>query len=682
MPRPRHGGRHSNDERASAESTASSADRPRLSSGYRVGMATEKEILQIAGREVTVTNPRKVYFPETGHTKLDLVQYYLAVADGALRGAGGRPMALKRFVDGAAGQPFFQKRAPENLPEFIRTATLTFPSGRTADEVVIDDAAGLAWVANLGCIDLNPHPVRAEDLDHPDELRVDLDPVPGVPWDHIRLVALAAREALEAVGLVGWPKTSGSRGIHINVRIEPRWTFPEVRRAALALARDVERRVPDLATSKWWKEERHGVFLDYNQNAKDRTVASAYSVRPLPDARVSDAADLGRGPDRRGRGVHDRHGPGTLRRDRRPGGRDRRAPSARSTRCWSSSERHESEGLGDAPWPPNYAKQAGEPPRVQPSKARRPPTEYEPGRGEAGGPPPDVAAERAAAVAAGDPNAGSADRVGRLASDPDRPAQVGDPGRGDRPRRAQGRGAGRASSAGRRAIRRSSGSWSRPTSSSIRCAGGPRPGRASGSTSSTCRRPIARPRNRSNRISTHGRGWTSRRGRPRRRARGPDDRPRSRRRPPRSRRREPPRASEADKPKPPTTSSEHRDRRHRSRPALDAGRRRGRGSGVLRRDPRPARGGQAGRLAGRGGCWFAGPGVAIHLGVEADSRPSPKPIPRCSSATFRDPPGPCRGRRRHRRGRQRPADPALLRQRPVRQPDRTGRRRDAGFSVG
>src|SRR6476660_8600255 len=282
-------GPHHHDERTASESTvrASSTGRANLSRGRVLGMATEKETLTLAGREVTISNPRKVYFPETGHTKLDLVKYYIAVSDGALRGAGGRPMALKRFVDGAAGQPFFQKRAPENLPEFIRTATLTFPSGRTADEIVIDDAAGLAWVVNLGCIDLNPHPVRAGDLDHPDELRVDLEPVPGVPWDHIRLVALATREALEAVGLVGWPKTSGSRGIHVNVRIEPRWTYPEVRRAALALARDVERRAPTLATSKWWKEERHGVFLDYNQNAKDRTVAGAYSVRPTPDARVS-----------------------------------------------------------------------------------------------------------------------------------------------------------------------------------------------------------------------------------------------------------------------------------------------------------------------------------------------------------------------------------------------------------
>src|SRR6476469_1346553 len=250
-------------------------------------MPKEQEVLRIGDREVVITNPGKVFFEAIGATKLDLVRYYLAVAPGALTGAGGRPMALKRFVDGAAGEAFFQKRAPDNRPEWIRTAELTFPSGRTAAEIVLDDAAGLAWVVNLGCIDLNPHPVRAGDLDHPDELRVDLDPVPGVPWDHIRLVALATREALEAVGLVGWPKTSGSRGIHVNVRIEPRWTYPEVRRAALALARDVERRVPDLATSKWWKEERHGVFLDYNQNAKDRTVASAYSVRPLPDARVS-----------------------------------------------------------------------------------------------------------------------------------------------------------------------------------------------------------------------------------------------------------------------------------------------------------------------------------------------------------------------------------------------------------
>ena len=250
-------------------------------------MPAQPEVIRIGGREVSITNPDKVFFARIGVTKRDLVEYYLAVADGALRGVRDRPMALKRFVNGAEGEAFFQKRAPESRPDWLRVATLSFPSGRTADEIVLDDAAGLAWIVNLGCIDLNPHPVRSDDLDHPDELRVDLDPVPGVEWAQIRDVAMVTRESLASVGLVGWPKTSGSRGIHINVRIERRWTYPEVRRAALALARDVERRAPSIATSKWWKEERHGVFLDYNQNAKDRTVASAYSVRPLPDARVS-----------------------------------------------------------------------------------------------------------------------------------------------------------------------------------------------------------------------------------------------------------------------------------------------------------------------------------------------------------------------------------------------------------
>ena len=369
-------------------------------------MPTRKEVLEIDGREVTITNPDKIYFPDSGYTKMDLVSYYLAVADGALRGAGGRPMALKRFVDGITKEAFFQKRAPDNRPDWLRIATLTFPSGRTADEIVLDDAAGLAWVANLGCIDLNPHPVRADDLDHPDELRVDLDPVPGIEWAQIRDVALVAQEALEAVGLVGWPKTSGSRGIHINVRIERRWTYSQVRRAALALARDVEARAPSIATSKWWKEERHGVFLDYNQNAKDRTVASAYSVRPLPDARVSMPLRWEEVRRRPSRGLHDRDGAAA------------RTPSAATPATASTtrvgsleallelSARHEAEGQGDAPWPPNYAKQAGEPPRVQPSRARRPKTEYEEGRGVEGGPPPDVAAERAAAVAAGDRNAG------------------------------------------------------------------------------------------------------------------------------------------------------------------------------------------------------------------------------------------------------------------------------------
>jgi bifunctional non-homologous end joining protein LigD len=368
-------------------------------------MATRKEILEIGGREVTVSNPDKVYFPETGYTKMDLVSYYLAVSDGALRGAGGRPMALKRFVDGAGGEAFFQKRAPDNRPEWIRTAELSFPSGRTADEIVLDDAAGLAWVVNLGCIDLNPHPVRAEDLDHPDELRVDLDPIPGVPWSQVRAVAIVCHEALEAVGLAGWPKTSGSRGIHINVRIQPRWTYSEVRRAALALARDVERRAPQIATSKWWKEERRGVFLDYNQNAKDRTVASAYSVRPLPDARVSMPLRWAEVDEVVAEDFTLATVP-KLYADRGDAGAGIDQAIGSLDGLLELSARHEAEGLGDAPWPPNYAKQAGEPPRVQPSKARRPKSEYEPGRGTEGGPPPEIAAERATAVAAGDRNAG------------------------------------------------------------------------------------------------------------------------------------------------------------------------------------------------------------------------------------------------------------------------------------
>ena len=367
-------------------------------------MASRKEILEIGGREVTISNPDKVYFPQAGHTKLDVVRYFLAIADGALAGVRGRPMALKRFVDGIDHEPFFQKRAPENRPDWMRTATLTFPSGRTADEIVVDEAAGLAWVVNLGCVDLNPHPVRADDLDHPDELRVDLDPVPGVPFSQVREVALVTREALASVGLVGWPKTSGSRGIHVNVRIEPRWTYPQVRRAALALARDVERRAPSIATSKWWKEERHGVFLDYNQNAKDRTVASAYSVRPTPDARVSAPLTWEEVPDAELGDFTLLSVPKRYTRMGDPGaGIDDAVGSLDA--LLELSARDEKEGLGDAPWPPNYAKQAGEPPRVQPSRKRRADADYE-GRGVDGGPPPEVAEARAAAVAAGDPNAG------------------------------------------------------------------------------------------------------------------------------------------------------------------------------------------------------------------------------------------------------------------------------------
>jgi DNA ligase D-like protein (predicted polymerase) len=345
-------------------------------------MATPQEVLRVGERDVTITNPAKVYFPVTGHTKLDLVRYYVAVADGALVGAGGRPMALKRFVEGASGEFFFQKRAPENRPPWLETVELSFPSGRTADELVIREAAGLAWIANLGCIDLNPHPVRADDLDHPDELRVDLDPVPGVPWSQIRDVALVAREALEAVGLTGWPKTSGSRGIHINVRIERRWTFPEVRRAALALARDVERRAPTLATSKWWKEERHGVFLDYNQNAKDRTVASAYSVRPTPDARVSMPLRWEDVPAVEAEDFTLATVPAIVA-ERGDAGAGIDGAVGSLEALLDLSARDEAAGLGDAPWPPNYRKQAGEPPRVMPSRQRKATAEYDTPEAEA-----------------------------------------------------------------------------------------------------------------------------------------------------------------------------------------------------------------------------------------------------------------------------------------------------------
>ncbi len=331
----------------------------------------ESVTLDVAGREVTVTNPSKIFFPQIGLTKLDLVRYYLAVADGALRGVMDRPMALKRFPNGAAGDFFFQKRAPTSLPSFVRTVERSFPSGRTADEVVVSNAPALAWVANLGCIDLNPHPVRDGDLEHPDELRVDLDPGPGVPWSAVREVALVVRDVLADHGLSGWPKTSGSRGIHVYARIERRWSFGEVRRAALALAREVERRAPTLATSKWWKEERHGVFIDYNQNAKDRTVASAYSVRPVPDARVSAPLDWSDVPDAELSDFTVLTMPNRYARLGDVGaGIDEATGSLE--RLLELSARDEAGGLGDAPWPPNYAKQPGEPPRVQPSKRRMP----------------------------------------------------------------------------------------------------------------------------------------------------------------------------------------------------------------------------------------------------------------------------------------------------------------------
>src|SRR5882724_9884833 len=328
-----------------------------------------KEVLRIEGRDVPISNPEKIFFPQRGYTKLDVVRYFLAVSEGALRGAGGRPMALKRYVNGAEGEFFYQKRAPEARPPWMEVVELKFPSGRTARELVVRDAAQLAWIINLGCLDLHPHPVRAEDLDHPDELRVDLDPVPGVAWGQVREVALLAREVLREHGLVGWPKTSGSRGMHVNVRIQPRWSFLEVRRAALALSRAVERRVPALASSKWWKEERHGVFLDYNQNAKDRTTCSAYSVRPVPDARVSAPLHWHEVPDcepadftiltipKRFQKLGDPH----ANMDAEPGSLEQLLELA---------DKDEAAGLADAPWPPHFRKMEGEAPRVMPSRAK------------------------------------------------------------------------------------------------------------------------------------------------------------------------------------------------------------------------------------------------------------------------------------------------------------------------
>jgi bifunctional non-homologous end joining protein LigD len=336
-----------------------------------VAARKDQELITIGDREVTISNPAKILFPQAGFTKLDLVRYYLAVAPGALRGSGNRPNVLVRYPNGIDGEFFYQKRAPVSRPDWIEVVALKFPSGRTAEEVVPRDAAALAWMANLACLELHPHPVRASDLDHPDELRVDLDPVPGVKWEEVREVAAEVQATLGDLGLVGWPKTSGSRGLHVYVRIEQRWTFPEVRRAALAFAREVERRLPSLATSKWWKEERHGVFLDYNQNAKDRTIAGAYSVRPKPDARVSapltweevplcEPADftLATMPSR----FEKRGDPHA----------DMDATTFSLDTLLELSARQQREGLGDAPWPPHYVKQSGEPARVQPSRRRQP----------------------------------------------------------------------------------------------------------------------------------------------------------------------------------------------------------------------------------------------------------------------------------------------------------------------
>jgi bifunctional non-homologous end joining protein LigD len=327
------------------------------------------KVLSLEGREVRITNPDKLYFSQARISKLDLVRYYLSVAPGAVAGIRDRPIVLKRFVNGAEKEAFYQKRAPAERPPWLRTVTLSFPSGRTAEEIVVDDAAGLAWIVNLGCIELHPHPVRSGDLGHPDELRIDLDPVPGVSWTDVRRVALEVQGLLEDVGLRGWPKTSGSRGMHVNVRIAPRWTFDEVRRAAVALSRAVEGRAPALASSKWWKEERHGVFLDYNQNAKDRTTCSAYSVRPLPDARVSAPLHWHEVPDcdpadftlftipKRFAKIGDPHA-------------DKDGAVGSLEKLLELAEKDEAGGLGDAPWPPHFRKMKGEAPRVAPSRAK------------------------------------------------------------------------------------------------------------------------------------------------------------------------------------------------------------------------------------------------------------------------------------------------------------------------
>ena len=331
---------------------------------------SSSNVLSIGGREVQITNPEKLYFSlQIKVTKLELVQYYLSVAPGALAGILDRPIVLKRFVNGAEAEAFYQKRAPEKRPAWLRTVTLSFPSGRTAEEIVVDDTSGLAWIVNLGCIELHPHPVRSGDLDHPDELRIDLDPIPGVSWEDVRRVALEVQSFLADVGLRGWPKTSGSRGMHVNVRIEPRWTFMQVRRAALALSRAVERRAPTLASSKWWKEERHGVFLDYNQNAKDRTTCSAYSARPLPDARVStplyweevpdcDPADftIFTVPERFAK-IGDPHA-------------EMNASPGSLEKLLELADKDEADGIADAPWPPHFRKMEGEGRRVMPSRAK------------------------------------------------------------------------------------------------------------------------------------------------------------------------------------------------------------------------------------------------------------------------------------------------------------------------
>jgi bifunctional non-homologous end joining protein LigD len=352
----------------------------------------EHTVLEVAGREVRLSNPGKVYFPKPGWTKLDIASYYVENADAVLVHLRERPTVMKRFVNGIREEPIWQKRVPQKVPDWLETATVAFPSGRTAEELVANDAAHLVWAVNLGVID--PWPARRADLDHPDELRVDLDPTPGVGWDAVRRTALVVNDVLSEHGLRGYAKTSGSKGIHVNVRIVPEWNHLGVRRAALALAREVERRAPELATSKWWKEERHGVFVDYNQNARDRTVASCYSVRPTPDARVSCALRWDEVADVE---------PGDLRLDTVPErlrtagdpAADIDANAGSLDALLELARRDEEEGLGDAPWPPHFPKQRGEPKRVQPSRDRDRPTHRgRAGDPQPGGPPPGVSLQR------------------------------------------------------------------------------------------------------------------------------------------------------------------------------------------------------------------------------------------------------------------------------------------------
>jgi DNA ligase D-like protein (predicted polymerase) len=340
-------------------------------------MGTAAATLEVEGREVRVTNPDKVYFPDADGgpiTKMELVRYWIDVADAALVGCRDRPTTLHRFPDGAGGEGFYQKRLPKGAPPWVETALITFPSGRRADMPVMADAAHLAWAATLGCLEINPWPVRSGDLDHPDELRVDLDPTTDVPFARVREVAMATRDVLEEHGLVGFAKTSGKKGIHVNVRIRPAWTFTEVRRAALALAREVERRVPDIATTKWWKEERHGVFLDYNQNARDRTVASAYSVRPVPGAWVSTPLTWDEVPEVEPEAFTLRTVPERLRTVGDPGARIDELVGALGS-AFELASVQEAEGQGEAPYPPHFPKAEGEPVRAQPSRRRRPTVE-------------------------------------------------------------------------------------------------------------------------------------------------------------------------------------------------------------------------------------------------------------------------------------------------------------------